>query len=90
MKPGDLVRYVRNPIGKPPNRRNVIPNKPKPVGIVIEIISQEIGTGETKSLLEIILVRWSEKSWNISKGVSEEFREDLELIQSACAEPVSK
>lgn len=83
MKPGDLVRYILDPVGKPPNRTRVIPQNKRPVGIVVDIRLQEIGEGDTKSLLEIMYVRWSDKSWNTSGGLSEEFRSDLELVQKS-------
>ena len=81
MKPGDLVQYISNPIGKPPDRPRVIPKNNYPVGIVIDIIMREIGEGECLSYLEIIMVKWSDIKWNSSTGFSEEFRSDLRVIQ---------
>ena len=81
VKPGDLVRYVLSPIGKPPNRSRVIPENIRPIGIVVDIRDQVIGEGDTSSILEIILVRWSDKTWNTTDGLSEEFRTDLEIVQ---------
>ena len=83
MKSGDLVRYVTSPPTKVPRRR-VIPHDERPVGVIVEICSRTIGDDpESQSIMEIVYVRWSERSWNNPKtGLSEEYAGDLTVIQS--------
>lgn len=83
MKPGDLVRYIANPPSKPPETR-VIPPNDRPIGLVVEVKTKLIGTDKAgQAVLELVFVKWAVDSWNNEPGgVSEEYRGDLEVVQS--------
>ena len=81
MKHGDLVHYSLKPTrGLPP----VIPKGKEPVGVIISVRTITVGNDEeTQALIEIANVRWSNPLWNGEKGYSEEFKQDLKIIQEA-------
>ena len=80
MKPGDLVRFVPDPLV---TERSIIPNE-RPVGIVIEIAERIICSwpGEPQAIMKLALVHWFPNAWNSTRGLSEEHPDDLEIIQS--------
>ena len=79
FKPGDLVRFVRNPKAPPPY---IIPKDSAAIGIVHEYRRIRIGEGDTQSEMIVVYVRWSDPTWNNRLGFSEENPNDLELVQS--------
>ena len=81
MKSGDLVRYIRNTKS---SFSKVLPNKRRPVGVIVDIQTTQVGSpDEFGAIMTVVYVRWSDITWNNDKGLSEECLHDLELIQEA-------
>ena len=81
MKPGDLVQYSIKPTRGLPH---VIPKGKEPIGVIISVKTILVGEEEdTQAIIEIAHVRWSNLEWNSEKGYSEEFKQDLKIIQAA-------
>tara|TARA_Y100001973_G_C5201930_1_gene338501 strand:+ start:2490 stop:2735 length:246 start_codon:yes stop_codon:yes gene_type:complete len=79
MKPGDLVRYIRNTKS---SFAKVLPNHERPIGVIMEIQETPVGCDdEYGAIMTVILVRWADDRWNNDTGMSEECIYDLELIQ---------
>ena len=81
MKPGDLVRYVKNTKS---SLSKVLPGQERPMGVIVDIQETHVGSpDEYGAIMTVIYVRWSDNSWNNDRGLSEECMHDLELIQKA-------
>ena len=77
---GDLVSYTREENEPHPY---VITGKKNDVGIVINVITHRIGDGDYGSIMETVIVMWSDFKWNGKLGYSEENSDDLVVIQSS-------
>ena len=81
MKAGDLVQYSLRPTRGLPH---VIPKGKEPIGVIISVRTVIVGEEEdTQAIIEIANVRWSNPEWNAASGYSEEFKQDLKIIQEA-------
>ena len=77
VKPGDLVRLVKNPRVS----AHIIPKDERPVGIVVKVFERLIGEEhEPQAYMKIVEVFWSDARWNHVKGISEEYAGDLEVL----------
>ena len=79
LKPGDLVKFSKDPIAVPPE---VIPLDTEMMGMVINVDTKLIGSdSDPQAIMTTVLVKWSDPKWNSDKGFSEEYMQDLVLVQ---------
>ena len=79
LKPGDLVKFSKDPITVPPT---VIPLDTEMMGMVINVDTKLIGSdSDPQAIMTTVLVKWSDPTWNSDKGFSEEYMQDLVLVQ---------
>jgi hypothetical protein len=79
MKPGDLVRYIKNTKS---SLSKVLPDQTQPIGVIVDIQKTHVGSpDELGAIMTVVYVRWSDNSWNNDRGLSEECLHDLSLVQ---------
>jgi hypothetical protein len=81
LNPGDLVKYRKDPSAAVPH---IIPEGKEPIGMVLAVSEKLIGSDadpDTMSYMSVVLVMWAERKWNSNTGFSEEYYQDLVLVQ---------
>jgi len=81
LNPGDLVKYRKDPSAAVPH---IIPHGKEPIGMVLAVSEKLIGSDSdpnTMCYMSVVLVMWAERKWNSSTGFSEEYYQDLQLVQ---------
>jgi len=79
MQSGDLVRW------NPHRLRNerIMPLNKLPLGIVMSITNVTVGEDPRQSaIMETVQVFWFDSPWEASSGVTDENRQDLEVVQT--------
>ncbi len=79
LTPGDLVKFSKDPIAVPPS---VIPLDAEMIGIVINVDTKLVGSDpDSQAIMTTVLVKWADPKWNTRDGFSEEYLQDLVLVQ---------
>ncbi len=83
MQSGDLVRWNPHRI----RNERVIPLDKLPLGIVMSLTNITVGDDPRHSaIMETVQVYWFDSPWKTSSGITDENRQDLEVVQTLLVE----